>query len=288
MRLIGTLKKQPIKKNVVIVGAGIAGMEAAWVAGARGHKVTVLGKSQQIGGKTRLHAGLPGGENLSSIYDYQTLIFHREKLSVRLGSEADVASVKALEPDIVVLATGSRMTWPNFLDRSYLGLGLFLDLRQFVTNFKHYSQKHLGRLVIYDKDHTEMTYAAAEFFADAFEEVVLITPRERIASDVSVVSRQGIYKRLYTKKVHIITSSEPCFESQFEDGKITYTNIYNNERTTLDKVVALTFATPRIPNDELLTPLTKLGITVHAIGDCYAPRSVLSATQDGHAVGLAI
>lgn len=281
-------KKTAYKKNVVIVGAGIAGMEAAWVAGARGHEVTVLGKSQQIGGKTRLHAGLPGGGNLSSIYDYQTLIVRREKLSVRLGSEADVTSIVAFEPDIVIMATGSHMTWPPFLDHTYLHSGLFVDLRQFVMNFKYCSQKHSGRLVIYDKDHTEMTYAAAEFFADAFEEVVLITPRERIASDVSLVSRQGIYKRLYAKKVHIITSSEPCFESQFEEGKITYTNIYNNQRATLDKVMALTFATPRIPNDELITPLVELGINVRAIGDCYAPRSVLAATRDGHAVGLTI
>ncbi|MEY3137888.1 MAG: hypothetical protein RL580_1620 [Pseudomonadota bacterium] len=54
-------------KKIAIVGAGPAGMEAAWIAAARGHEVTVFGASTDVGGKTRLHAALPGGESLSSV-----------------------------------------------------------------------------------------------------------------------------------------------------------------------------------------------------------------------------
>ena len=53
------------RRHVVIVGTGVAALEAAHTAAARGHKVTVLGDHDAFGGKTRLHAQMPGGENLS-------------------------------------------------------------------------------------------------------------------------------------------------------------------------------------------------------------------------------
>ena len=275
-------------KRVVIVGAGIAGMEAAWVAGARGHDVTVLGKGAEVGGKTRLHARLPGGENLSSIYDYQYLAANRAKVTLKLGIQADVATIQAYDPEIVVLATGSSMGWPAFLPEEVRGDGCFPDLRQLVADFAHRpyrAYREHGRIVIFDKDHTEMTYAAAEFLADVFDEVVLVTPRERIASDVSLVSRQGIYRRLFEKRVRIMTSSEPCPDSAFEDGRLSVANIFNKDRTEIDDIAALTFATPRVPNDRLLQPLRSAGLDVRVIGDCFAPRSVLVATREGHALG---
>jgi hypothetical protein len=149
-------------------------------------------------------------------------------------------------------------------------------------------QKQSGRVVIFDKDHTEMTYAAAEFLDDRFDEVILITPRERIASDVSLVNRQGIYQRLYQRNIRIITSSMPCAESDFENGCLTVANIYNANALLLEDIAALSFATPRLPNNELLQPLLAAGLDVHMIGDCYAPRSVLAATRDGHKLGNTI
>ena len=277
-----------LRKKVVVVGAGIAGMEAAWVASARGHDVTILGSGGEIGGKTRLHAGLPGGENLSSIYDYQFLAATRGKATLELGVRADVSVIQSYEPDVVILATGSTMGWPAWLPAEMRDDGFFPDLRQLVADFADKTQREPGRIVIYDKDHTEMTYAAAEFFAGLLDEVVLITPRERIASDVSLVNRQGIYRRLYEKRVRIITSSEPCSDSALEDGQLTIANIFNHERREIDDISLLTFSTPRIPNDELLNPLRSVGLDVRVIGDCHAPRSVLAATREGHALGNAL
>ncbi|HEV7819850.1 MAG TPA: hypothetical protein VGO84_01645, partial [Burkholderiales bacterium] len=89
-------------KRVVVVGTGVAGMEAAWIAAARGHAVTVFGGSGEIGGKTRLRALLPGGEALSSIYDYQHAAALKARAGFELGMPAGVADIMALKPEAVV------------------------------------------------------------------------------------------------------------------------------------------------------------------------------------------
>jgi len=60
-----------VRRRVVVVGTGVAGMEAAWIAAARGHDVTVFGIAQRVGGGVRLQSLLPGGEPLRGIYEYQ-------------------------------------------------------------------------------------------------------------------------------------------------------------------------------------------------------------------------
>ena len=81
------------RRRVVVVGAGIAGMEASWVAAARGHSVTVFGASDMPGGKALLREKLPGGETVSSIYDYQTVAAERagHLQDHRAGRLADAA-----------------------------------------------------------------------------------------------------------------------------------------------------------------------------------------------------
>jgi 2,4-dienoyl-CoA reductase-like NADH-dependent reductase (Old Yellow Enzyme family)/thioredoxin reductase len=269
-------------KQITVVGAGVAGMEAAWMAAARGHKVSLLSQSSEVGGKTRIHANLPGGENLSSVYDYQLLMAQRYGVSFTFNVIANLQTVIDTQPDEVILATGSSMTWPTFLPAEYKNEGFFLDLRSLMSELSGLTQKQAGKAVIYDQDHTEMTYNAAERLAKFFEEVIIITPRERIASDVSLIARQGIYKRLSMQHVKIITLSEPLKSSDFEEGQLTLQNIYNGAETVIDGIAVLTYSTSRVPNDALLGELEQTGYCVRAIGDAYAPRSVLAATQEGY------
>ncbi len=276
----------PKKKKVVIVGSGIAGMEAAWVAAGRGHDVTVLGAGPEPGGKTRLHAFLPGAENLSSIYDYQRLSAERYGARLEFGIHATLDDIKSLQPDAVVLATGSRLTWPRFLPEEYKGEGIFPDIREMTQMMLDHPGRQEGIAVIYDKDGTAMTYNAADFLSHRFERVMLITSRERIGGDEPLVNRQEIYARLFKKKnIDIVTSSEPLATSAFEDAALTYANVFNGEEKTVEGVALLTFATPRVPNDELAAPLRALGVELHLVGDAYAPRFVVTATAEGHRVG---
>lgn len=273
-------------RRVAVVGAGIAGLEAAWVAAARGHQVHLFGASDEPGGKTRLHADLPGGEGLSSIYDYQQLAARRHDVRFQLGRRVELDELVALTPDVVILATGATPAWPGFLPDAWREEGLVPDLREAVRQLAAYPGRNPGTAVIWDEDHGAFTYDAAEFLADRFERVAILTPRERIASDESLVVRQGVYHRLYRKGVEIITSVRPLPAQKIEDGELAYANIYSGAERLLRDVSFLTYATARIPDDALAAPLRAAGIEVRTIGDCRAPRIALAATAEGYRAAI--
>ncbi len=276
------------KRRVVVVGAGIAGLEAAWVAAARGHQVTVIGAGAEAGGATRLHALLPGGEHLSSIYDYQLLAAKRAGVRLELGLRADASAVVALQPDHVILATGSELAWPREWPRELQDSGAVPDLRESVRLLAGQSAFIGGRAVIFDMDGTEGTYAAAEKFARLFDEIVIVTPRERIAQDVPLVTQLRIWRRFNQLRIRILPFHEIDPSSEWASGQVKARNIYNGDNVRLADVTLLTYATPRRPRLDLEKPLQQSGLSVSRVGDCLTPRSVLAATSDGHAAGLRV
>jgi thioredoxin reductase len=278
----------PVRKRVVVVGTGVAGMEAAWVAAARGHAVTVFGRSGEIGGKTRLRTLLPGGEALSSIYDYQHAAAQKARARFELGVTASAADVIALKPDAVVLACGAEMTRPLWLPRDLSDAGIVPDLRDAMAGILDITARQTGTAVVFDMDHTDGTYAAAEFLRARFGRVVLITPRDCIAQDTAMVTRQGILRRMHEQRIEMVLHAEPCGLDGLEDGKLEYANIYTGERTGISDVAFFAYSTPRAPQVGLVEPLRAAGIAVHLVGDCRTARGVMAATSEGHAAGNAI
>ena len=276
-----------VKKRIVIVGAGIAGMEAAWVAAARGHDVTVFGASDWIGGKAYLREQLPGGETVSSIYDYQTVAARRAGARFVLGRIVSADAILALRPDIAILATGSSMIPPDWLPADVQAEGWVPDLRAAMTEVLRHENRQLGTAVLFDTDHTEGTYAAAEALRARFSRVVIVTPRDTIATDVAMTTRQGILRRMAEQRIEIVVLAEPRWTDTCAEGRLDIVNVYNGDIQTIEDVALLTYATPRLPNDALAAPLRAAGIEVIAVGDARAPQEMLFATASGHAAGEA-
>ena len=92
-----------IKKRVVVVGSGVAGLEAAWLAAARGHQVTLLTRASEVGGKVRQLVSLPGGEDLSSTYDYQYVEGVRVGVDYQLNQDATLQTILQYKPEAVVV-----------------------------------------------------------------------------------------------------------------------------------------------------------------------------------------
>lgn len=96
------------RRRVLVVGGGPGGLEAARVAAVRGHDVTLVDASDRLGGTVRFSAlTTPDNEPL---IDWLAAAVDSAGVDVRLGTRLDAAGVAALDPDVVVVATGARRT----------------------------------------------------------------------------------------------------------------------------------------------------------------------------------
>ena len=100
------IPKAAVKRRVVVVGSGPAGLEAARVAGERGHDVTVLEAADQPGGQIRLTALSERRREMISIIDWRMAQCERLGVKFHFNTWAEADTVQAFEPDVVIVATG--------------------------------------------------------------------------------------------------------------------------------------------------------------------------------------
>lgn len=95
-------------KNVWIIGAGIAGMQAAGIAAEKGHKVKVTEKSDRVGGQAATAANGPhGDEEFMRLVNYLKNYCDRGKVTFEMGKEVTAEEVKNSDADYIIIATGA-------------------------------------------------------------------------------------------------------------------------------------------------------------------------------------
>jgi len=160
------------------------------------------------------------------------------------------------------------------------------DLPTLCAQIGHLRGRQRGRAVLWDLDPVEATYAVAQRLAALFDEVVLLSPRDSIAQDCSLVTRQSVHRRLHQAGVRVITQVLPRWREDFEDSlALDVQSIHGGDAGRIDEVALLTYATPRVPDDALWAPLRAAGLPVRRIGDCLRPGDALSATAQGFDAG---
>jgi dimethylglycine catabolism A len=263
-------------KRVVVVGGGPAGMQAARVAAQRGHDVTLVSTSQQLGGKLRWEARLPGRGEYRNVLCWMERQLRDAGAKIELGRAATAEHVLALAPESVILATGSRPRPPQ----DVAGGSSVRDWDGYSTN-----ARFGGAAVLFDMDHSAATYAVADAVADRYAKLVLLTPREQIARNVNYCSAIGIHRRLYQADAEIITAGEPV---ALQNGVLTWRNVFTGRARTIADVSLFLWSTPRIADDALAQPLQRAGVDTRLVGDCLAPRNLLCAIHEGEAAAMAL
>ncbi|MQY18063.1 NAD(P)/FAD-dependent oxidoreductase [Nocardia macrotermitis] len=105
------LTPAPTAKHVVIVGAGPGGLEVARIAAERGHRITLLDKTDRLGG-TLWFSSLTTPDN-QRLLDWLKVQVGQLDIDIRLNTEASATSIAALHPDVVVVATGAVRGRPD-------------------------------------------------------------------------------------------------------------------------------------------------------------------------------
>ncbi|MFK7858474.1 MAG: FAD-dependent oxidoreductase [Granulosicoccus sp.] len=189
------IPKADVIRKVVVVGAGPAGLEAARVAGERGHEVTVLEAAPEAGGQVRLTAQSPRRREMISIIDWRLSQCTKLGVTFRFNLYAEANDITSLEPDVVVIATGGL---PN--------LQLFES--------KH-EQKHVvstwdiisgdvtpaENILIYDESGDHPGLQSAEVAATAGSTVEVMTPDRTLAPDIMAMNLTPYMRSLQDKQV---------------------------------------------------------------------------------------
>ena len=269
--------------EILIVGAGPAGLEAARALGQRGYRVILTDANREAGGRVALESALPNLNEWRRVIDWRlTQINKTEHIFFYPSSPMTAKDVLEAGAPHVILATGAA--WRRDGLGRNISRPLQGDGKIFTPDDLMNGNLPSGKVLIYDDDHYYMGGVLAELLAANGCEVTLMTPAPAISYWTEYTLEQDrIYKRLLDLNVTLLTHHVLASHSG-TSAAVTHTMTSAESTLPCDAIVLVT---DRIPNDALyheLKPALADGKlkSLRLIGDAQAPNIIAQAVFSGH------
>ncbi len=274
--------------QLLVVGAGPAGLEATLAAAQRGHDVILAEASDELGGRVSLESRLPGLSAWARVRDYRTYqISQLANVEIYRSSPMTPKDVLEFGAQHVAIATGARWRTDGY-GRHHEHPIPGSDSPQVLTPDEIMSGvRPTGPVLVYDDDHYYMASVIAELLIENGNSVILATPNPEVAAWTHFTLEQHrIQARMLELGVRVITSHGLA---SIETSGVTLSCIYSAKQQSVE-ATSVVMVTSRLPEDalyqQLMSDRDKLqtaGIeTIKAIGDCYGPATIAAAVYEGH------
>ncbi len=275
-------------KNVLVVGAGPAGLEAARALSLRGYDIAVAEAKEVIGGRVARERLLPGLSAWGRVADYrQYQLSQRANVEIYLQSKLDADSILQFGFEHVAIASGSAWRRDPVARQHVVPPAMDPAMRLYSPDDIMDGMMPKGKVILVDDDHYYMGGVLAELLIQNGCDVTLVTPSAFVSDWTrNTLEQASIHRKLASLGVKIILNTGlAAIHADRVETNCVFTDSRNN--IPCDSVVLVS---SRISNDAVYHDLmsrkaewNEVGIkSVKLIGDATAPGPIAWATYAGH------
>jgi len=274
----GEVELAAVKKRVMIIGGGPAGLETARVAALRGHQVSLYDRGSELGGQTLIAAKATGRDGFLDLGRYYTHQMKLLKVDVHLNTEVTAEIVKKQDPEAVVVATGSI---PYIPDIPGVDGDNVVEVREVLNG-----EVQVGdNVVIIGFDGDIQSLSTADFLADRRKKVEVLCPDYQLGFKLDSATKHAIHQRLFQKGVKLTPNTGV---KKICGNTIIAFNVFTNEEREIEGVDTVIIGYGGQEDNALYYALKDQVREVHLVGDANGVRRIFEATLDGATVGRAL
>ncbi len=267
-----------VKKRVLVIGGGIAGMEAARVAAERGHQVALYEREPFLGGQLQIAAKAPGRQDMAEPVRYFERQFERLGVEVHLDTTVDVETIKSLSPQAVIITTGGAPGTASFPGADGPNTVQARDVLM--------ERSEAGeRVVVYAADQGMEGLTTADFLASRGKQVELIVPQMTVGARAEAITRMTVLGRLGRAGVAISAMTRLL---TFDDRVVTVGGLFGGPERRIEDVDTVVIAMGSVAENALYRALDGEVDEIHRAGECYVPRKLEYSALEGLRAGLAV